>query len=128
MEYITGSFLVTATGLRTITGLPFEPKGLRIMAGKKSGQTENGQARFSLGFTDGENTFVDSHLGNANGFWTRDSDNYDEDYIVVLLSYPSGGPVNRFFSGEFIEFTEDGFSIDFDQVDASARVYFEAFG
>lgn len=123
MQYSAGSFTVATTGNRTIVGLGFRPIGLRLMIGERVGTTENANARWGTGFTDGTDQCAVATVANGNGFWTR---NYDQ-YCIVALTTPSAS-INRSLSGSFVSFNSDGFTLNFDKCDESFKVFVEAFG
>lgn len=121
MSHSVGSFTQAGTGQTTIS-VGFKPTYLRFTISQTAGAPENTVAHLSTGFTDGVTQYAHSIYANANNCYTRINDTFCLTHYAIISN-----AFTRVLSANFVNFTSNGFTLDFDRASSAYLITFEAY-
>lgn len=132
-EVAQGSFArPTETGVYTHTGLAFRPKVLLINGCFRSADGDAADSRYMLGMAaqDGTGAYMSETLVDGSAYYASALSTSSTLYPNIYISYVNvGGSYFNETSAYLVQFTDDGFILEFTTVDGNAPlIFFTVFG
>lgn len=123
-----GTFTLSSTGIKTFTGMGFQPKMMQFTVSQIFATPQNTVAHLSTGFTDGITSRSHAILADATGNHTRRHPNPSADNYCVVHYERVGGTVTKIISAKHVSFNPDGFTVDCDAANVNYTIDYMAWG